>query len=223
VPSAWAVTHTTYSTATHSEPGTALTRPLQKEPKENSAYAATVPPSGSNGREPGMSQHQAQHQAHLLWVQSDISRSSTVPSFAESLKRSLLTFQKHGTCLLEKLTYTINTLTLYLAFVKVSSSISLQSLPPKHLPINNLSLNLPKSSPGLLSTRSPSNARLDQSRTKILRCSLALSNLRPSPSFRNQEKPTNIVMSRIILSQCHPPPFSQTHLSTPSSTPTHFP
>src|SRR5882762_4932818 len=170
-----------------------------------------------------MSQYQARRQAHLLWMRSNISQSSTVPSFAESLKRSLLTFQKHGIRLLEKLAYTTNTLTLYLAFVKVSSSISLQSPPLKHLPIDNLSPNSPKNSLGLSSTRSPSNATLDQSRTRILRRSSALSNLRPSPSFRNPEKPTNIATSKIILSQYPLPPFSQTHLSIPSLTPTRFP
>ena len=117
---------------------------------------------------------------------------------------------------------TTNTLTSYLAFVKVLSSISLQSPPLKHLLSDNLSLNSSKNSPELLSTRSPSNATLDQSHTKTSRHSLALSNPRPSLLFQNLEKLTNIAMSKIILSQYPLPTFSQTHLSIPWLFPTCF-
>jgi uncharacterized protein affecting Mg2+/Co2+ transport len=53
VPSAWAVTHTMYSTAMQSEPGTVCTQLRQREPRESCAYTATVPLSASNGKEPG--------------------------------------------------------------------------------------------------------------------------------------------------------------------------
>src|ERR1700727_3552597 len=125
-------------------------------------------------------------------MRSNLSQSSPVPSFAESLERSLLTIRKHGTHLLEKPASTTNILTSYLASVKVLSSIFLQFPPLKHLLTGTPSSSLLQNSLGLLSTRSPSNATLGQSLTRISRRSSALSSCHPFPSSQNLEKLTNI-------------------------------